>query len=98
MYVAGHVADPKAGRKKGSVRSVKGMLSRFVLRELSPQKLKTLFSKLTERDRAYFLIQALPYVCPRESADGLSQEEVDKLYDKLNDVLTQKQSNGKAAI
>jgi hypothetical protein len=90
LYAIGHEANPKAGRPRGSVRSIKGMLSRFIARKLSPKQLSRLFDKLSERDQAYFLIQCLPYVAARENAEAISPEEIEKLFSKLETALNAK--------
>ena len=83
MWVAGGKSANPAGRPKQSVRSPKGMLLRFINRNLSPRKVQELYDKLTEKDKLAFLTELLPYVLAKQSAEGLNPDEIEQLYAKL---------------
>ena len=96
LWKAGMESANPAGRPKNvnSVRTVKGMVERFVKRNISPVKLQGMFNSLKEAQRLEMLLQLLPYVLPKVQADSLSEAEITALYEKLeksfNHVATQK--------
>lgn len=92
LFVAGKSGNA-AGRPKGSARSVRGMLNRFLLRELSPKKLKALYDRLNDQQKIYLLTQSMPFVISRETSEGMSPEQIEALYSKLEDAI-----NGKANV
>lgn len=75
-------ANP-AGRPKNSVRTVKGMVERFVKRNITPNRLQKMFDGLTDLQKLNMLTELLPYVAPKQTAEGISGEEIDKLYEKI---------------
>ena len=71
------------GRPKNSVRSIKGMLERFMRRNASPRQLQKMYDKLTENQKLEMITQILPYVLAKPQADSLSVHEIEELYSKL---------------
>lgn len=83
-FYKGMQALPGAGRPKVSVRTPKGMLERFLMATLKPSELKRLYERLSDKDKANFITQCLPYVMPRQSSvDGMSAQDVDKIYSEI---------------
>ena len=95
LFVAGKSGNEQ-GRPRSSVRSVKGMVERFVRRNITPTKLSKIFEKLTESQKADFLLQLLPYTIAKQSPEGINQEEIDRLYNMVQDAL--KEKNGQQAV
>jgi len=91
MWVAGGKSANPAGRPKNSVRTVKGMVERFVRRNITPNKLQKMFGPLNEKDKIDMLLQLLPYVMAKQSSEGINQEEVEKLHEMLENALKQKE-------
>ncbi|MBL7739365.1 MAG: hypothetical protein JNK14_09100 [Chitinophagaceae bacterium] len=83
--------NPEGRRKmKNSARTVKGMVERFIKRNITPNKLQALYDGLPAKDKLTFLIEILPYCAPKQSAlavEGrfaeLSDNDLDKLYNKV---------------
>ena len=73
------------GRPKNSVRSIKGMLERFVRRNASPRQLQKMFDGLREQQKLEMITEILPYVLPKQQADSISHDEINKLYDLLKE-------------
>ena len=80
-------ANPEGRRKQQSVRSVKGMLERFIKRNLSPQKLQRLYNDLSAKEKLAFLGETLPYILPKLAQgsmditfENLSDKDLDNLY------------------
>lgn len=94
LFVAGKSGN-ESGRPKASARTVKGMVERFVKRNISPNKLSKIFEKLTEGQKADLLLQLLPYVIPKVPSDGINQEEFEVLRTMLEQSLKQN-NHGKA--
>ncbi len=91
LWKAGMESANKAGRPKHSVKTVKGLVERFVLRNITPNKLQKMFNSLTEKDKLNMLTELLPYVAPKQaSTDGLSASDIDTMYDKLMQAIENK--------
>ncbi len=84
LWKAGNPSANPAGRPKHSVRTVKGMVERFVKRNITPNKLQKMFDALSEKERLNMLTELLPYVASKMgSCDSLSAADVDSLYSNL---------------
>lgn len=81
---------PKRGRPKYSVRTPQGMIERFLKRNISPTKLQKLFNQLSASQQADFLIQVMPYIVAKKAPDSISASEVDRLYEKLEQTINEK--------
>ncbi len=89
LFVAGKTGNP-AGRPKNSVRSIKGMVERFVKRNITPNRLQKMYASLSAKDQIEMLLQLLPYTIAKQSPEGLSNEEIDRLYQMVEDALKNK--------
>ena len=97
LWHTGMKAVNPAGRPKHSVRTVKGMVERFVKRNITPNKLQKMFNELTEKDKFNMLTELLPYVAAKQGGvDGMSEADVNKLYDQLMTAIENR--NDKAAV
>lgn len=84
LWKAGMKAQNPHGRPRHSVTTVKGMVERFVKRNITPNKLQKMFDGLNELQKLNMLTELLPYVASKQSAtDGLSSAEIDKLYAEI---------------
>jgi hypothetical protein len=92
LFVAGKSGNVN-GRPKHSVRSVKGMVERFVTRNITPTKLQRMFNGLTVHQQIDMLLQLLPYAVAKQSAETLSKEEIERLYQMVEDKM---KDHGKA--
>jgi hypothetical protein len=96
LWIPGKSANP-SGRPKHSVRTVKGMVERFVKRNITPNKLQKMFDALTDTQKLDMLTELLPYVAPKMgTTDGLSATDIDTLYDNLMKAIEGK-TNAKAS-
>lgn len=97
LFVAGKSGNPEgrpAGVSRFSARTVKGMVDRFVKRNVTPKRLSKIFDGLSAKDQAEMIKDLLPYVLPKQSPEGINSEEIDKLHNMLERALKQKaQSN-----
>ncbi len=86
-FKPGQVANPLGAklRYKHSGRTIKGQLERFAIRNFSPRKLQVLFDSLTARQKVEMFLSVLPFLLPRPQADNLTKEELDRLYQMLNE-------------
>ena len=77
-------ANPKGrpGNRQSS-RTVRGMVERFVKRNISPNRLAKIFNQLSPKEQADMLLQLLPFTIGRKAADSISEEEASKLYEML---------------
>ena len=92
MYVAGKSGNA-AGRPKNrySVNTVKGLAERFLKKQMTTRKLNELYEKLSAKDKADFLVSLAPYCTPMMTESGISKEEVEILYDKVQQALKDQQ-------
>lgn len=91
LWKVGTSGNPHGRPKlKNSVRSIKGMVERFVKRNITPNRLQKMYDALTENQKLEMLTMLLPYVMakPASTADTLTPEEIDALYAKLELKLT----------
>lgn len=96
LWKAGMAPVNPAGRPKRSVTTVKGMVERFVIRNITPNKLQKMFNVLSEKDKLNMLTELLPYVAAKQSSvDGMSNADVDRLYNDLMAAI-ENQQNAKA--
>lgn len=79
--------NPEGRRKmKSSARTVRGMVERFIKRNITPQKLQAMYDGLkTERDRFTMLTELMPYCAAK-----LSAVNMDLRFEKLDDDSLQK--------
>lgn len=83
LWKAGQTSPNPTGRPRGSVRTIKGMVQRFVSKNITPNRLQVMYDKLTENQKLEMLMQLLPYVIPKQQPDSLTSAEIDELYQKL---------------
>ncbi len=81
--VKGMIPLNSSGRPKNSVRSIKGMLERFVRRNASPRQLQKMYDKLTENQKLEMITQIFPYVIGKIQPDSISEADIELLYSKL---------------
>jgi RNase P protein component len=93
MWVAGSKSANPSGRPKSSARSIKGMVERFVRRNITRNRLSRIFDELSASQQADLLMQMLPFIIPKQSPDSISQEEVERLHQMLEQALKEKHSN-----
>ena len=96
LWVPGSSSANPSGRPKNSVRTIKGMVERFVRRNISPNRLQKMYAGLSARDQVDMLLQLLPYAIAKQTNDGISNEEVEKLYALVEKAI--KQNENRAAI
>ncbi len=95
LWKAGMSPVNPLGRPKSSVRTVKGMVERFIKRNITPNKLQRMFNVLSEKEKLNMLTELMPYVAAKQSSvDGLSSADVDQLYEQLMKAI---EENGKTA-
>jgi hypothetical protein len=82
--------NPKGRHVGKKDNSIKGKLTRFVAKNITPQALQKLYSKLKPREKLVFLIDVLPYVTPRHSSmtmkgqlSSLSDQSLQELYKQI---------------
>jgi hypothetical protein len=90
LWKVGQPSANPTGRPKHSVRTVKGMVERFIKRNITPNKLQVMFNALSEKDKLNMLTELLPYVAPKQTGETINAEDVDRLYDKVMEALTSK--------
>jgi lipopolysaccharide biosynthesis regulator YciM len=91
MWVAGGKSANPTGRPKASVRTIKGMVERFVRRNITPNKLQKMYATLSVKEQMEMLMHLLPYAIAKQSPEGISSEEVDRLYHMVEEALKAKQ-------
>ena len=91
LWIPGSESANPSGRPKYSVRSTKGMIERFVRRNITPNKLSRIFDKLSPTEQADLLMNLIPYVVPKQSAEAINQEEIERLHEMLETALKEKQ-------
>src|SRR5688572_7700892 len=98
MWIAGGTSPNPSGRPKNinSVRTVKGMIERFVKKNITPNKMQVMYDCLKENQKLEMLMQLLPYVLAKPQADTLTTHEIDELYSKLEQ--TVKDASAKKAV
>jgi hypothetical protein len=87
LWKAGMEAVNPAGRPRHSVRTVRGMVERFVKRNITPNKLQKMYDTLTEQQKLDMLTQLLPYVAAKVPTEGLTNADIDELYNKITQAL-----------
>lgn len=95
LFVAGKSGNPEGRpRNRYSAKTIKGLTERWLKKQLTANKLNSIFDKLSAKDKADFLVSLVPFCTPRMTDNGISKEEVDKLYSMVEDAL--KKQHGKA--
>lgn len=88
----GNSPNPEGRAKmKNSARTVKGMVERFIKRNITPNKLQEMYEGLKDpKDKLLMLTYLLPYCAPKQSQlsinaqfDHLSDTELEKLYSRV---------------
>jgi hypothetical protein len=97
LWVPGSKSANPNGRPRHSVRTVKGMVERFIKRNITPNKLQVMYDGLTVQQKLDMLTELLPYVAPRQSADGLTPSQIDEAYERLVKAMEAKEKHGKTA-
>lgn len=89
MWIAGGKSPNPGGRgkMKNSARTVKGMVERFIKRNITPRKLQALYDGLTALQKLDLLSQLLPYILPKVQAESMSDAEIDLFYQKLEQTI-----------
>ncbi len=97
-WVKGAKSPNPQGRAKmkSSARTVKGMVERFIKRNITPNKLQAMFDKLGARDKLSMLTLLLPYCTPKQSQlsinaqfDQLSDRDLERLYNQVMGAIPQ---------
>jgi hypothetical protein len=91
MWIAGGKSpNPEGGRLRNrhSARTVRGMVERFIKKNITPNKLQVMFSSLKEQQRLEMLMQLLPYILAKPQAATLTESEIETLYQKLEQTVT----------
>jgi hypothetical protein len=94
MWAVGKSGNP-TGRPRHSVRTVKGMVERFIQKNITPNKMQKMYDSLTSSQQLEMLTTLLPYIIPKQSTESLSTDQIDELYEKITQALKQTQSNAK---
>ncbi len=78
------------GRPKNinSVLTTRGLVERFVKRNITPNKLTKMFNSFSEEKKLSFLLELLPYVMAKKSPDSLDETVINQLYEKLDQLKT----------
>ena len=78
------------GRKvknRHSVRTVKGMVERFVKKNITPNKLQKMFDALkSDKEKLDMLLELLPYCIAKQTPlqlDKLSDDDLNQLYEQV---------------
>lgn len=79
-------------RKKHSSRTVKGMVERFVKKNITPNKLQRMYDKLTENQRLEMLLQLLPYTIAKVQPDSISKDEVEEIFERIEQKINENKS------
>lgn len=87
-------SNPYSGIGRPKNATIKSRIESFILRKVSPQKLSKWFDALTESQKLYMLVELLPYVVAKQKDEGLSANDVDRLYEQIQELI---KSNGHAA-
>jgi hypothetical protein len=96
LWIAGQSGNV-SGRPKGrkySATSLKGKLDRFLKRNMTMQAMQDMYNALTASDKSKFLAAILQYTLPKQSTEGLSNEEIDSLYDQIQKLQEQVNNAG----
>ena len=93
-WVKGMTSPNPEGRRKmkHSARTVKGMVERFIHKNVTPNKLQKMFDALPERDRLQMLLELLPYCASKQPAmnfERLTDQDLDRLYNQVMSGLSQ---------
>jgi hypothetical protein len=91
LWVPGSKSANPNGRPRHSVRTVKGMVERFIKRNITPNKLQVMYDGLTVQQKLSMLTELLPYVAPRQTAESLSSSDIDTMYEKIMQALKNKE-------
>ena len=85
LFIANGPSPNPSGRPKNvnSVRTVRGMVQRFIKKNITPNKMQKMYDGLTDLQRLEMLQSLLPYVIARVQPDAISEAEVELLYEKL---------------
>lgn len=97
LWIAGQSGN-NSGRPVGSrysVKTVKGRIERFLARNMSAKAMQTMYDKLSEREKAQFLVQLMPFIIPRQSMESLTTDQVDELYNRITQAMNKNKSNVK---
>lgn len=87
LWKAGMQPQNPAGRPRYSVTTIKGMVERFVKRNITPNKLQRMYNTLSVKDQLQLLTELLPYTLPKQAAESLGAGDIDALYDKVMESL-----------
>lgn len=89
-WVKGGASPNPSGRNmRHSVKTTRGLVERFLKRNLSTIKVQSLYDKLEAKDKLNFLCELLPYILakPQAGADmdlnRLNDTQLDELYNKV---------------
>src|SRR5687768_6479547 len=85
LFVAGKSGNP-TGRPNGtrySILTTKGRIERFLSKNMTATALQKLYNGLKETEKLKLLTELLPYVLAKQSPEGISPEEVNRLYDMV---------------
>lgn len=86
--ISGNPEGPRI-RNKRSIRSVKGMVERFVKRNITPHKLQKMYDSLKPKEQLDFLVELLPYAASKQPTqidvglEKLSDQQLNQLHDDV---------------
>lgn len=84
------------GKMKHSARTVKGMVERFIKRNITPNKLQAMFDGLkSDKDRLQVLTELMPYAIAKQSSvkiesrfEEMTDTDLAKLYNQVMGSIT----------
>jgi len=85
LFVAGGPSPNPSGRPKNinSVRTVRGMVQRFIKKNITPNKMQKMYDGLTDLQRLEMLQSLLPYVIARVQPDAIGEDELSQILEKV---------------
>jgi hypothetical protein len=81
--------NPQGRKMKYSSITIRGMVERFVKRNMTPKRIQVLYDQLSPKDKLEFITELLPYTLAKPQAGTdidltkLSNEQVDDLYSRV---------------
>jgi hypothetical protein len=97
LWKAGQASPNPSGRPKGSKRTFKTTIDRFFRLNITLKELQNIYSHLNPgKEQVDFLKALLPYHITPLQSDGLSETDIDALYDKLEQSLKREAQQQKA--
>ena len=83
LWIPGKSGNPE-GKRKGARRNIKTTIARFLFRNGSLKELQANYILLKPgKERLEFILKLMPYHIAPVTADSLTQQEIEQLYEKL---------------